>query len=284
MDVSVIVPFYEGNKYINNILRMLRENAKRANNISIEAIIVNDSPEIEIKYNEELVDGYILTVIQHRCNMGIQQARITGINAAEGQYIMMLDQDDEIASSAIKSQYELIGDNAAVLSNGYSENSAGIKTKLYKSRKQMSVVNDFSYFFYFGNMIASPGLCLVRKDKIPSIWMTKIMKINGADDWLLWILFLNEGNKFLLNEKFLYTHKNDGRNTSNDEEKMLDSSQEALDIVKSEEKIDLHFLNVYDRRLKMRREYFKGGRVNKIVQYLKNLDIFWHVFKYNRLM
>lgn len=284
MDVSVIVPFYKGNKYINNILKMIRENAKNAKDIFIELIVVNDSPEIEIQYNEELIDGYSLKLVQHEENMGIQQARITGINAAQGRYILMLDQDDEIASNAIRSQFELIGNNASVISNGYSENSDGIKTKLYKSKKQMSVVNDFSYYFYFGNVIASPGLCLIQKDKIPLLWMSNVMEINGADDWLLWIFFLNQGNSFALNDEFLYIHKNDGLNTSNNEEKMLDSSQEALDIVKNEGVVDKRLLSVYERRIKMRRKYFESGKINKIIQYLKNWDILWHVFRYNKLM
>lgn len=43
-------------------------------------------------------------------------------------------------------------------------------------------------------------------------------------------------------------------------------------------------LSVYKRRLKMRRQYFKGGKVRKVIQYLKNLDIFWYVFRYNKMM
>lgn len=284
MDVSVIVPFYKGNKYINNIFGMVRDNAANADGITVEVVVVNDSPEIEIKYNKELIDGYKLNIVQHKKNMGIQQARITGVNTAQGKYVLMLDQDDEIASNTIKTQFALIGNNAAVLSNGYSESNDGIKTKLYKDRKQMTAVNDFPYYFYFGNMIASPGLCLIQRDRIPSIWMSNPMKINGADDWLLWVLFLNEGNKFALNDECLYTHKNDGRNTSNDEGKMLDSSQEALDIVKNEGIIDNHLIKVHERRLIMRKRYFKASRGEKIIQYLKNLDILLYVFRYNHMM
>ena len=147
MDVSVIVPFYKGNKYINNILRMVKENVANANEITVEVVVVNDSPEIEIQYEKDLVDGYFLNIVRHKKNMGIQQARITGINVAQGKYVLMLDQDDEIIPNTIKTQFDLIGDNAAILSNGYSENSDGIRIELYKNKKQMSVVNNFSYYF-----------------------------------------------------------------------------------------------------------------------------------------
>lgn len=283
MDVSVIIPFYKGNKYINNVLRMLKENAEEATGISIEAIVVNDSPDVKITYNEKMIDGYKLTILCHAKNMGIQQARITGIKAASGRYVFMLDQDDEIMPTTIKSQFEHIGDKSAILANGYNENIGGNRTKLYKTTKQMSVANDFSYYFYFGNMIASPGLCLIRKDKIPEKWMSSVMTINGADDWLLWVLFLNEGNLFAINNELLYVHKNDGQNTSNNEKKMLDSSQEALDIVKDEH-ISKKLLRVYHRRLKMRKNYLGKGTLMKNIQYIVNPDIFLHVLIYNKLM
>lgn len=68
MDVSVIVPFYKGNKYINNILRMVKENVANANEITVEVVVVNDSPEIEIQYEKDLVDGYFLNIVQHKKN------------------------------------------------------------------------------------------------------------------------------------------------------------------------------------------------------------------------
>ena len=66
MDVSVIVPFYKGNKYINNILRMVIENVANANEITFEVVVVNDSPEIEIQYEKDFVDGYFLNIVRHK--------------------------------------------------------------------------------------------------------------------------------------------------------------------------------------------------------------------------
>ena len=226
MDVSVIVPFYKGNKYINNILKMIKENAALAEGISIEAILVNDSPEIKLQYDEKLVEGYALKIIQHEKNMGIHQARITGINEAKGIYILMLDQDDKIKAETIKSQYNVVDGLDAVISNGYSENEKGEKTKLFKNSHQMEYANDLSFYFYFGNVIASPGLCMLKKATLPKLWLSKIMTVNGADDWLLWVDFLNNGRKFAINNICLYTHINDGRNTSNDNAKILESSLE----------------------------------------------------------
>lgn len=280
MDVSVIVPFYKGNKYINNVLKMLMDNAAIAVGISIEAVIVNDSPETDVVLDKSLIQGYELRTIRHSRNMGIQQARITGINEAKGTYILMLDQDDKIEAETIKSQFDAVEGLDAVVANGYNEDETGCKTILFKNSRKMEYVNDFSFYFYFGNIIASPGLCLMRKNALPRLWLTNIMTINGADDWLLWIAFLNHGNKFVINNTCLYTHVNDGSNTSNDNEKMIESSLEALDIARNSKEFDEKMLKIYARRLKMRLEYVTGSKAKKIMAYLKNLDIAFKLIQF----
>lgn len=282
MDVSVIVPFYKGNKYINNILEMMKANAARARNISFEVIIVNDSPEVEIVMDSTLVEGYELNIIEHNKNMGIQQARVTGIKQAHGKYILMLDQDDKIESRTLESQYSVVAGGDAVISNGYSMDKNGKITLLFKNRKQMEYANDFSFYFYFGNVIASPGLCLIKRELIPELWLNNIMGENGADDWLLWVAFLNNGRKFIINEECLYTHVNDGHNTSNDNEKMIRSSFEALQIAEKSKTFEQKLLGVYYRRLNMRKTYLNEKKFNKIIAYLKNPDIAIRLMEYKK--
>lgn len=280
MDVSVIVPFYKGNKYINNVLRMLKDNAENAMGVTIEAIVVNDSPEINIEIDTALVEGYELNVVEHKKNMGIQQARITGINAARGEYVLMLDQDDEIERNTIKSQYNMVKGKDAVVANGYSQNAAGEKFALFKSHHQMEYVNNFPFFFYYGNVIASPGLCMIKKSLLPELWLSNIMVENGADDWLLWVDFLNRGCKFVINEEYLYTHVNDGNNTSNDNNKMIKSSFEALCIVENSCQFNIKLLNVYRRRLHMRGHYISNSKIRKVMAYILNPDIAIQLIKY----
>lgn len=282
MDVSVIVPFYRGNRYINNILGMMRENAAEARNLSFEVIIVNDSPEVEIVIDDALVEGYELNIIKHNKNLGIQQARVTGIQQACGKYILMLDQDDEIKPETIKRQYSIVDGRDAIISNGYSRDKNGENIPLFKNQNQMNYVNDFSFYFYFGNVIASPGLCLIRKELIPELWLNNIMRENGADDWLLWVAFLNDGRRFVINNEFLYTHINDGHNTSNDNEKMISSSFEALQIAENSKRFKQKLLSVYHRRLNMRKTYLDGKKYSKIIAYLKNLDIAIRLAKYKK--
>lgn len=55
MDVSVITPIYKGNRYISGIFQMIADNAQKAPQLNIELVLVNDSPEIPLEYDESLV-------------------------------------------------------------------------------------------------------------------------------------------------------------------------------------------------------------------------------------
>lgn len=48
-----------------------------------------------------------------------------------------------------------------------------------------------------GCAITSPGHCLIRKTSIPQLWKENILKNNGSDDLLLWLLMLEENKKDL---------------------------------------------------------------------------------------
>ena len=52
MDISVIVPFYKGNQYMEQLFGVLRRNAQNAPDLQIELVLVNDSPQLAIEYAE----------------------------------------------------------------------------------------------------------------------------------------------------------------------------------------------------------------------------------------
>ena len=282
MDVSVIVPIYKGQKYIINLIDMVTNNAKFLKNKQLELIFVNDYPEEKIilpQINDKTID---IRLIINRTNVGIQRARINGIIAAKGEYLLLLDQDDFISEHYIHLQLASIFDCDAVVSNGFAEDISGNTKRLWSSVKTMNNVNKLDYYFYFGNVIASPGLCLIKKSAIPNEWINNTISINGADDWLLWVLFLLNDGRFAINYKTLYTHRSNNNNTSNNEENMINSSVEACELLEklfsNNSKIK-KLGSIYRRRLNMRKSISNGGLLNKIIQYVKNIDIALYVMK-----
>ena len=97
--LSVVVPCYQiGEKasYLNECLKSLHLQTWK----SIEVIIVNDgSPDDTQKVIEDAVEnfrneGMNVRSIEMKENLGVSEARNTGIRAARGRYVGFLDYDD----------------------------------------------------------------------------------------------------------------------------------------------------------------------------------------------
>ncbi len=98
-EISIIIPVYNGEKYIDTCLRSLY--AQRYNNW--EAICVDDGSS---DYTPVLLDAYgekdqRIRVI-HQSNSGVSLARMTGISAATGSYLMFIDVDDTLTPDALE--------------------------------------------------------------------------------------------------------------------------------------------------------------------------------------
>lgn len=102
--VSIVIPVYNGEKYIKQCLDFLF--AKDTEGI-LEVIAVNDGSRdasLDILYGYAATQKN-LTVIDKE-NGGAAQARRTGIAAATGEYIGFLDIDDKAAPDVYISMYE----------------------------------------------------------------------------------------------------------------------------------------------------------------------------------
>ncbi len=98
MKVSVIIPVYNVEKYIDRCLISVLDQTWK----ELEIILVNDgstdnSGVICDKYAQK--DKRIRVI--HKTNGGLSSARNTGNNVATGEYIMYLDSDDYISKTCI---------------------------------------------------------------------------------------------------------------------------------------------------------------------------------------
>lgn len=234
--ISVITPFYRGNKYIEQLFCVINKNYQKLretfSNAKIELIIVNDSPEVEIEQPTTKVE-FEYKVIKHKKNSGIHQARVTGLSYCTGDYVLFLDQDDVLKDNAIVSQMRTIIKNKAdlVICNAYMEKADGSFYALYSKKTDFNRINDKQFYLKSHNVIKSPGQCLIKTSCIPEEWTQYIMRTNGSDDLFLWILLFEKSYQFVINNEILYTHKYTGENLSESEVKMGTSSLEIVDFL-----------------------------------------------------
>ena len=93
--LSVIVPCYNVEKYIEKCIRSILDQSYR----NIELICVDDaSPDNSIEIVKRLAEtDERIKIVRHETNKGLFHARLTGIAAAKGKYIAFVDSDDYVS-------------------------------------------------------------------------------------------------------------------------------------------------------------------------------------------
>lgn len=118
LKVSVIVPVYKVEKYIERCARSLFEQTLE----DIEFIFVNDdTPDNSMEIVRRVLDEFphrvpFVKFINHTTNQGLTQARNSGLSVAVGEYIAHCDSDDWVQTTMYKDLYECaISNNADVV-------------------------------------------------------------------------------------------------------------------------------------------------------------------------
>ena len=265
MDISVIIPFYNGYVYLPKLLNMLKENQKLLKSYQMEVIFVNDNPDNELRLQESKLN---IQIINNKTNLGIHQAREEGLNKADGEYILFLDQDDEIDDRYLYSQIMHIKNHDLCICNGFMENESDIKL-IYKNKRSQRYLEKQVGFIKVRDLIVSPGQCLIRKSKIPKYWQKHFMQINSADDYMLWLLMIENKCSFIVNYQRLYIHKYTGKNISNDLKQVYNSNMEMIDLISNEcHNVDIKLLK---RAIKYKYDMKIFGLISPS---LNNIDLF----------
>ena len=108
--VSVIIPVYNVEKYIRNMLQSVRSQSFK----DFEAVIVNDG---STDNSRQIIEEFCQSDSRFRCfdqpNEGVASARNKGIKLAEGEYVVFYDPDDYIPPGALESMYKTASRNHA---------------------------------------------------------------------------------------------------------------------------------------------------------------------------
>lgn len=196
---------------------------------NVEVIFVNDYPEENIVLDNES-HRYVVKMILQPENRGIHASRVTGLKEAEGNYIVMLDQDDLVKENWLSSQWNKIkaAKGEYCVCNGWN----GRFRVLWQRESMKRSINDVRSYFTKGNSILSPGQVIIKREAIPEEWLKHIQHCNGSDDYLLWILALKKKHTFVLNDDYLFFHTPDRTEDSVSLLQMQSSVEETVSILK----------------------------------------------------
>jgi glycosyltransferase involved in cell wall biosynthesis len=190
MRVSVIIPAYNAAAYIERALRSVFNQTRAAD----EIIVVNDgstdeTPEILLRYADKIR-------VIHQRNAGLSAARNAGIRAACGDWIGLLDADDEWLPEKLNMQEKVIQRNpdlSWMTGNCYLREDGKSQKPILTEQQQACVRAQMKGKEYFESYIDAYrlhaiGNCdtmMIRKDKLLEAGLfSEGQQIEDEEMWL----------------------------------------------------------------------------------------------------
>ena len=146
--LSVIVPFYNVEQYIEQCIRSLYD--QDIPQEEYEVICVDDcSPDGSRTIVERLQMEYpTLRLICHEQNKRLGGARNTGLKAAKGKYVWFVDSDDYVVSNCFNDLLQVAEENLLdILHFEYLEDRNGKITRYFPKQDDSDVLNGADLFF-----------------------------------------------------------------------------------------------------------------------------------------
>lgn len=160
MKISVVIPMYNSRETIIKSLNSIK--CQTALDKIVEIIVVNDgstddSLEVVKKYKE--LNPSLPIVIIDKPNGGVSTARNEGMRIAKGDWIALLDSDDEWLPNKIEYQYDIISNNPEIDFLGGGFDSADLRILFRKIKGLYKAnINDLCVKFF-----PSPSTAIFKK-------------------------------------------------------------------------------------------------------------------------
>ena len=166
MDISVIIPTYNR----RNTLPRAVESVLNQTYKPIEIIVVDDGSTDGTK--EMFSEMYPLVRYIYQVNSGVSSARNTGIKSASGDWIALLDSDDEWLPDKLDRQVKLLQDNAEIRFCHTNEIWIRNNVRINQKKKHQK----------YGGNIFNKCLDICRISPSSSLFHTSVIKDVGLFD------------------------------------------------------------------------------------------------------
>ncbi len=136
--VSVIVPIYNVEKYIDKCLSTLKNQSFR----DFEVLLINDeTPDNSMQIAEKYASEDSRFLIFGKKNGGLSDARNFGIEHSRGEFIVFVDSDDYLHEDYLKTMYEdCINNNADMAYCRFKHTIDKTKIKIFSINPKKSVI------------------------------------------------------------------------------------------------------------------------------------------------
>jgi glycosyltransferase involved in cell wall biosynthesis len=190
--VSVVIPTYDRPELLSRAIESVVDQIYRP----IELVVVDDhSPTPANETLDRIGTESISSTkyLQHKKNRGGSAARATGIEAATGEYIAFLDDDDEWGPSKIAKQIDRIESasrESVLVYTGIRQVSADGSTNAVKTP---TFEGDVVERLLRGNFIGSYSAVMIDSDAIDTVGLPD-ERFPSWQDWEWYLRFAQEGS------------------------------------------------------------------------------------------
>ncbi len=202
--VSIIVPIYNAEKYLDECLKSIINQSYG----NIEMILIDDgssdkSPQICDNYAKK--DKRIKVI--HKKNGGVSSARNDGICNAVGEFVIFVDSDDTIDKDSVEKLLRNIGDCDILISNLNIDGSpmtCNIHSKVLDKFEKKNFIDSALYVIdgYNKNVAYNPGK-MVKLSLINDNNVRYNTKMKYGEDTLFFLTLFSKTDKiFYLNDHF----------------------------------------------------------------------------------
>ena len=218
--VSIITPVYNGAEFLDRSIKSVLAQTYA----NWELLLIDDgSVDNSIQVIQNYIDDDRIKLIKNKINSGIPLTRNKGIEQAEGEYIALLDQDDEWFPEKLEKQIDqfkkldksfgLVYSNIEVRYDDgkFSNKKREIQPELEKEKNLKLML--------LRNLISSPTV-LIRKEVLDDVGKFDPLILWGGDDYDLWLRIAYK-YKFLLVDQVLCTRYEHQKNYSADKKRMM---------------------------------------------------------------
>ena len=227
--LSICVPIYGTEKYIERCARSLFEQDIQ----NVEYIFVNDcTKDKAVDVLKQTIDDYPnaqsrIKIINHKKNLGLAGARLTGLQNVVGEYIWFVDSDDYIQNGAISELTQYMDGINELIAFNYLYDGNGEITRF--TEKPFTVSNVLTN-------IVSPSIwkCVTKRSLFFDNDIFPIVGINVSEDYLLIArLIIASKRTIFLDSQYLYYYElgNEGSYLHNPNLKSVENSADATMIV-----------------------------------------------------
>lgn len=223
--VSVILPIYNGEKYLNESIDSILSQSFE----DFELILINDGStdaSLEIAEHYRKKDNRIVLISQE--NMGLISALNRGISCSKGKYIARMDQDDISLKNRFAKQVEMLDSGCDICGCDFyliSEDGTTFGEKV--------VYKDAFPLVLMTNVPFAHGSVMIRKDFLTKnkleYGQTKYIK---AEDYKLWCSIFECGGVLKNIPEFLFKYRDVEGSLSSHKKNMYHASMISYEFMK----------------------------------------------------